>query len=365
MAFPLLIALWLIAQAAPAQTLDTVLKDGIVRGGGGGGSKNRTAPAPGTTAAASIHEDPQGFRVALPEGWRVLKLERGQVAMTSPDQAEFTVVVPIVSRGRDCASELRAALAGGWAVFPKPGAVTVSQAGRGLALAGFEFRGGQSRGALLCAETGQRSAMIYGLAAPAPVFEGRRKALLAILRSFRYQNMPAGGAAGQPQQTVAPMALETWQEQTESAFTAQKPSGWRPTGGVLRISNGDVRVGVGLASPDGRSSFTIGDVRLNKCLIPGTSFRPPGPPGAGVDWCPYRNGEQVAEMYVQRMAAEWRVEGLRITGRRPRPDLTDPANQAVARMGGANYRYSYGEVSFSGTRGGETVLIRTRGDAAH
>ncbi|MFN7924929.1 MAG: hypothetical protein U0Q16_32830 [Bryobacteraceae bacterium] len=331
---------------ASAQTLGSVLKDGIVLGGKSS-SPRPAADAPGVTV--SVHRDPAGFRVALPAGWTVEKAERGQVSMVAADRSEFVSIVPVLARDGDCGSVLRGAFANRWGMFPGAGNVNVTASGRGLAVANFGFRNGQSRGAALCAETSRRTAMVYAVAAPAQQFAASKPKLLAVLRSFRYEAAPraqntAGVAAPAPA-----VAMEPFREPSEGAYTAEKPAGWRVEGGVLRISNNDVRNGHRLISPDGGAAIILGDVRLNSCLIPGQNTFGVQQPMQGMDWCPFRQAEQVAEEYVQRIAAEWRIQGARVISRRPRPDLV-PKIQLPA-----GFRYLCGEAVFEGTRGGQPV----------
>jgi hypothetical protein len=208
----------------------------------------------------------------------------------------------------------------------------------------------------MCAETGQRSAMFYAIAAPGAQFGTDREGMLWILRSFRY-----GGGEEPKRSAVAAMKLEEWREPSESAFVAAKPAGWRADGGVVRISNSDIRTGFRLSSPDGTSGLIIGDVRLNKCIILGPAMRQYAnqPPGRGTDYCQYRTGEQVAETYALRaIAADWGIQGLRITGRRPRTDLTAASDRNIAGLGASNFRNAFGEVQFEGTRQGNAITGR-------
>jgi hypothetical protein len=55
------------------------------------------------------------------------------------------------------------------------------------------------------------------------------------------------------------------------------------------------------------------------------------------------------------VANELGVQGLRITGRRARPDLTAAADRLAGSAGPSNFRNATGEVTFAGTRGGVQV----------
>ncbi|MCW5983053.1 MAG: hypothetical protein KIT09_33500 [Bryobacteraceae bacterium] len=304
---------------------------------------------------ATQHQDPDGFRLQLPSGWKVRKYSGGQIVAAAPDPAEWVLIAPVLPRTRACAVSLESNLGGGWQAYPGVKNLNVRAVRPGLALADFHFHDGQSRGAVLCAETGPRTGMLYGMAAPAGRFPAARDRMLAVLRSFQY-----GGAA--PANAAAPagaaLPMEPWRDPTESALSALKPAGWRVEGGVVRISNTDVRTGFRLTSTDGRSAFILGDARLNSCMVPGPNMMQytNQAPAAGKDWCPYRTGEQVAEMYAQRiLASDLGIQGLRITGRRPRPDLTAAADRLASIAGPSSFRNATGEVTFEGNRGGLAV----------
>jgi len=303
----------------------------------------------------AVYQDPGGFQLSLPPGWTAKKFNAGEVRASAPNPAEWVMIAPLLAQTEPCAISLRKNLSSGWVAFPNVKDLNVRVVRPGLALADFYFQNGQSRGAVLCADTGARSGMLYCLAAPAAQFATERNTLLAILRSFQY----GGGSstAARPSSTAS-LPLEPWREASEGAFVSVKPAGWRVEGGVVRVSNNDVRSGFRLTSPDARSSIVLGDARLNGCTVPGPNGRQfmNQSPGAGKEWCPYRTGEQVAEGYVQRVVAgELGVQGLRITSRRPRPDLTAAADRLASIGGPSKFRNATGEVTFAGTRGGVPV----------
>jgi hypothetical protein len=306
---------------------------------------------------AAPYRDPDGFALELPAGWRVNKFGEGGVVVVSPDPSRFAMILPVLGRNGDCAATLRQALTSGWNAFPGIADLQLQAAGPRSAVAGFSVRQRQGRGALLCAETGPRSAMFYGISAPAAQYGAERTRLVAILKSFRY----TGRAA--PASAEATMPMEPWREPTEGAYQSVKPAGWQVGGGVRRISNNDVRVGVQLLSPDRTAAIFLGDTRLNKCFVPGTFSSQYGsaPLGVGVERCPYRDGVQLAEFYAARaLASDWRLEGIQFVDRRPRPDLNQLSTQASATLGQMGMNQSYGEVRFTAARGGvrmEGVVI--------
>jgi len=306
-------------------------------------------------AQTGLHRDPEGFSLQLPAGWNVRKSGAGQVTATSADGGQFIHIAPLLGRSASCVDTLRGRLMQGWALFPAAAPAAPQPAGRGLAVADVRFRSGQSRGAILCAETGPRSGMLYAFASPVDRFLPDRPSLIAILRSFRYE----GSGGGSPAASALPM--EPWREASENAFTSVKPAGWQVQGGIMRISNMDVRSGYRLVRPDGRAAMIIGDVRLNKCTIPAQQTIM-APLGQGNDWCPYRDGVQVAEFYAQNaIAQDWGVQNLRVVERRPRPDLSAQADQQIAAYNSLGFRHNYGDLILEGVRQGQPLTIRISG----
>lgn len=309
-----------------------------------------------TLACAAVHQDANGFRVEVPAGWSVHALGEGRMVVSSPNPWKFVTVAPVLGRSADCSTALRTTFTNGWGSFPGARNVIVRPAGRGIAVADFEFQNGQNRGAVLCAETGRNSGMFYGMAAPTAEFGAERGRLVSILRSFRYVSTATAETRRAPAPGAA-LPMEPWREASEGAFTAEKPAGWRAEGGVRRISNNDVRLGYRLIGPDGQAGIVLGDVRLGTCTVAGPGgqqFQNMGPT-AGIEWCPYRTGEQAAELYALRLLAQdWGVQGMRILSRRPRPELSQESSQAAAAYG-LKVRDSWGEVQFEGTRQGIAI----------
>jgi hypothetical protein len=314
-------------------------------------------PAAAFTLVAAVHRDPAGFSVDAPSGWTVKSFAGGHVSITEQGNEEFVMVSPVLGRGNDCRRLLEGSLSGSWATFPGVTELSIQTPARGMAVARFGYRGGAARGAVMCAATGRRSAMFYAMGAPAGRFATDRAKMVGVLRSFRYgaQGESAATGGGVAANAAPAIPMEPWLEQSEGAFQAVKPAGWRAEGGVLRNSNSDVRVGYRLARPDGQAVMFMGDTRLNNCMVPGPQYSGMGALGGGYDLCPYREGAQIAEEYLTRaVAPEWRIEGLRITERRRRPDLTETADR-VSNSAGGNARNAYGEVTFEGHRGGSAI----------
>lgn len=302
------------------------------------------------------YRDESGFSVNLPEGWQVRKHDGGAVTIYGPVPSQFVLVLPILGRTKDCATSLRMNLTGGWPVFPQVTELRIEPGNRS-AVARFLFHNGQSRGALLCAETSSRTGMIYGIAAPAAEFALAQPVMTGILKSFRY-----GAAAQAKAQPAAVLRMTMWREQNEGAFTMPIPEGWHVQGGIQRLSNTDVRGGIRVWSPDGASLVQFNDVRLDKVLVPGRMGLPQTQLGAGWRMGPHQSGLQMAEWYLRQVwASELGLSGVEIVARQDRPDLSGQADQVPLRMGVRGFQHLFGEVGFRGSRNGRPVEGRLLG----
>ncbi len=309
--------------------------------------------------------DESGFSVTIPDqGWQVNKFDGGIVSLNGPDRGKFALIIPILGRTRTCSDALRANLAGGWQAFPGVSDLQIEPGNRG-AVARFYFQQRQNRGVILCAETSARTGMMYAIASTANEFARDQPVLVGMLRSFRYGRPTGGGGAGQPGTTQAAAALPRmtkWREQTEGAFTIPIPEGWNVQGGILRISNNDVRGGIRLWSPDAASMIQFNDVRLDKVLVMGRTPMPQAPMGRGWKQGRHQSGLQLAEGYLrQTWAAELGLSGIEIVARQDRTDLSSQADQVPLRMGVRGYQHLYGELSFRATRQGRPVEGRLLG----
>lgn len=322
--------------------------------GGCSAAQRKLAEVSGDWTSA-WHEDPDGFRIRVPSGWKVQKLGNGQVAVVSSDRKSYVVVAPVVGRLDSCGSLLQGAMSNGWGAFPNATGVSVRPRNRGTALAEFTMHAGQIRGAVLCSAAGPSAAMLFGLAAPAAEFASTRPQLLSLLRSFSYATPTSPSAPSAP----AEPPLEQWRDPTESAFSVMKPAGWRAEGGITRVSNLDVRAAFRFTSPDGLSTLWIGDSRLATCMVPGPqTMQVPGTGGYG-GWCPYATGTQLGESYVQRgLPSDYGLSAVQITNRRDRSDLSQDADRLPANAGLRGVRNAFGEVDFTATRNGAPVAGR-------
>jgi hypothetical protein len=309
-----------------------------------------------TAAVSSEYRDPSGFSLQLPAGWEVRKNNHNMVIVQNPRGGEFAFVAPVLGRTADCRTMLEGNLRGGWNAFPEVGGLRIESTAHNAAVARFDFKGGASRGMVLCAATGARSAMLYALAAPAGRFAGAQPVLASVLKSFRYGE-PAPGGQAEGGQAAAPAMprMVPWREPNEAAYTLEMPEGWRVEGGIQRVSNMDIRGSLRFWSPDGQSLIQFNDTRFDKCLVPsaGTIM---APLGQGVRYCPYQTGLQIAEWYVTQVwAKEMQLENLEIAGRRELAELGRGEDLRTAQAGLPGFQHSYGEVRFRAARAGRPV----------
>ena len=295
--------------------------------------------------AARTHLDPAGFRVDLPDGWQTTTTAAGHVVFVSPNPLEYAFVQPQFDRRVDCAGLLQQTLKSPGSKFSGVEQLDIQPAGRGLAIARFLFQQRQARGAILCAETSPRSAMYYGLSAPAGQFESRRGTLMAILKSFAYAGKPAGNNGGA---LPALPTLVDWREPAEMAYTLKVPQDWRIEGGIRRLDVTHYNNGVQMTSPNRTAVIRLGDPRLTPCQVPG--------PGAmrAPQFCAYQSGAQFGNSYLRQALAQ--DFGLHITNSETfeRSDIARAA-QAIPLSLGLRVDVSSVEIRFEAQWNGAPV----------
>jgi hypothetical protein len=294
--------------------------------------------------AAVVH-DPTGFRVDLPPGWQATKSGAGHIVMAGPNPQTYAFVRPVLNRNGACDATLRQNISGATGL-------EIAPAGPRMATARFLFQGGQVRGAMLCAETSRRTAMLYGYAAPKNEFAQQAPRLMAILRSFAFEGL-ANGQGGSATAAAVPPLSVAWQEPHEMAYTLAIPQGWRAMGGVRRLDVTHYNNGVQLLSPDGGSVIRIGDQRLAQCTVPG-----PGaasmPSTGGLNYCQMQSAGQFGNSYLRMMAQDFGWRDGRVTGVQERPDLAQRA-QAVPASFGLRTGVSVAEIRFQASWNGNPV----------
>lgn len=316
----------------------------------------------GTAVAATReYRDPSGFSMQLADGWQVRTFDRGVVTINGSTPGKYVLIMPILGRTMDCATSLQKNLTSGWAAYPGASDLQIERGQRG-ATARFFFQQKQNRGVLLCAETGSRSGMMYGISGPAADFARDQPVMVAMLKSFKYGGAPSGNGGGAGGTSAGMPRMAKWREPNEGAYVMPIPEGWQAQGGIQRLSNTDVRGGVRVWSPDQSMLIQFNDVRLDKVLVMGRQQMPQAQLGRGWRIGQHQSGLQMADWYVRQIwASELGLSGLEITGRQDRPDLGAQADSIPARMGVRGYQHLFGEVAFRATRNGRPVEGRMLG----
>jgi hypothetical protein len=297
------------------------------------------------------HNDPLGFTVDHPPGWRVSADPSGLVRVASPDGAAFAVVQPfLLERPATARAWLSLSLNQFSGVFPQGRLTRIEQRpGRSdEVVATVVYAGGQA--SVLCALAG-RAGMFYAIAAPQAQFPARRAELVRVLASFRY-TQPA--AAARPASGPR-LDYVRWQDPKENAFSIEVPRGWSVTGGMFRFAPVDARGAVELTSPDGQIRITSGDAEIPTHTVPTqtlamTGFREGSwySPGYGVRMMVrrYVPGVNYASEYVQRKIGAG-CPGVRILDARDRPDLARQLGQVYSQSGLVSQQLSVGEAAFT------------------
>jgi hypothetical protein len=161
------------------------------------------------------------------------------------------------------------------------------------------------------------------------------------------------------------LTFERFVDPRENAFSAEVPKGWKHSGGLFRFAPVDPRGALDSTSPAGDIRVSCGDADLPPFTLPNQMLAMTGyregswySPGYGVRMLVrrYQPGAAFAEDYVRaKLAPQIGCSGLTITGRAPRPDLTQSINALYAQLGamGQSVREDAGEVWFACTRNGQ------------
>jgi len=392
---PLAITLALLSIPASAQSLGSVLKDGVVApkkqtppqsppqtpptsapqhtqppAHQGRTAQPPTAPAP---PAAPTPNQGQGYRMNLPPGWQSQITRGSSVVARSGDSASLVMVAPFTAPPNTSAAEyMRRYGALALRSFLPEAAVTAvqpSRIGQSGALSSVQFRGpaGPGRASVLCFTQGGVGTL-YVIAAPAAQYDQQRTRLVAILRSFSFTGAgPAEHTQGAARPAAAPPSLSftRFQDPNEQSFTVDVPAGWNVRGGTVRKSTVDVRSYLRLTSPDGAIVIASGDPELGGFVVPTPPVYGMGGlvegkpyPGGGAMVMRYLPGPVFARNYVGTMARLTGASNVQLRDVRERTDLSSRVS------GVAQQTITAGEASFSCVRNGREsagyVLAGTR-----
>lgn len=220
----------------------------------------------------TIHRDPLGFSVELPTDWEV-RNESGRVTVAGPNMERVTIM-PLRVEGQLDARRAQSMLVGlsgqlwprqrwsmprsGWQFGPN-----------GVRAVGADESALRETTALWWANTPQGATLFfYGVAGQPARFQSLEPVFARILSSFRVTQASGGGQGGRGSDPLAGLQFQTWQDPTESAFSAEIPAGWRVSGGIRRTGSVGRRDEIVAQSPDGQF------VRTNDASLPTQIIEP-------------------------------------------------------------------------------------------
>jgi len=219
------------------------------------------------------HQDPAGFSVEVPRGWRVGS-EGGRVTAAGPN-AERVTIYPLRVEGRLDPGRARGVLVSLSTQFWPRQRWNMPSDGwqfgaNGVRAVGADESRVREMTALWWANTGQgATGFFYAVAAPPARFAATEAAFAHILGSFRVTQADGGGGGGggggRPgaSDPLGGIQFRRWVDPTETAYSAEVPAGWRVSGGIKRFGTGTGRVSETVAqSPDGQVTVRSGDVRI-------------------------------------------------------------------------------------------------------
>lgn len=310
-------------------------------------------------AGWNTHQDPRGFSIHLPRGWKASVADSGRIDLTSAANEQI-VIWPVFlqtqvsdaiasSALRSLASKIRPDVT--WQSFaPTQGNTRrmLGQSGQLQAMALFTWAN-NPKGA---------TGYVYTVTAPAAQYQKDAAMYAQILQSFRLTGTTKDKTPTQPALTYVP-----WQDPRENAFSLEVPSNWRVEGGTYRYAAMDARFALIAQSPDNQIRITSGDAELPYYALPTDADRFIGNTSGTVDllgyqavFRPYLGGENFALDYVQNKVARG-LSDLRFTRVQPRPDLAQAISAIYVRYEqmGLRIKYEAGEVAFTCRSGNQPL----------
>jgi len=322
-------------------------------------SESKENQAGGTKAPPGwvAHQDPQGFSVRFPRGWKVHAQTSGRVELRGLSGEEL-IIWPVIHRGslemanasealrRVAATKLWPAAA--WERPQPAGATTVRMRGR---------FGDRATVAVFTWVTSPKGSggYIYAITAPESSYRQAEDTFAQILQSFRIIGAPSEAS---PVEQKLSLDYVKWRDPRENAFSLDVPRGWSVNGGLFRFSVIDVRGAVEMISPGGQIRITTGDAEIPTFMEPfsylginypeGTWYQA----GYGNNYYirRYVAGTAFVMEYVQAKVARGCSNVIFIkNATRDREDAARAINIIVAQWAssGIHARMTAGEVAFS------------------
>lgn len=322
----------------------------------------RAAPAPSMPGFVN-HQDPAGFTVQRPDGWRVTAPSLSEISIAGPDGGSAALIRARVVRG-DLQRYLAENYLGSEAGIGNARMLDVSSDGPNVARGMFEFRKGNvtKRVSVVAVRQGE-IATLFAAMAPAESFAAELPRLIRILESFRFVPPDSGPAGRSGRAPSAPaMQFVQWVDPNEQAFSFEVPAGWQPQGGLLRRADG-VRVAWQITSPDGAAFLFGGDQKVPSYFVFPTQIAlslgnregyPTGP--GGPIMLRFQEAQSMAQTLLQQ-----RFGQVQVTAARPRPDLLEVIRRSPV-LSGSLSRMSAAELEFKLPDGRiGTIMLTTQG----
>ena len=273
-------------------------------------------------AGWSQHDDPAGFTLLMPAGWRVQVGSPGEIVVSEPNGSAAALVrARIVPARGDLAQWLQQHYAATEPGLHNVHMLKVEGRGPQVAHAAFDYGGNlfQGRASVIAVRHGDMATLFVAAAARAE-FAQRLPDLTRILDSLRFGTADAAKATA-PQRPRDDLQYTRWVDPIEAAFSADLPAGWRTEGG-LRRSTWNVRLVINSTSPDGSMQLFSGDATVPRIFIQ---------PNATIRSLSHAEGQYTGPdgqmILAFQRAADFGANlvrsrfGAQVTGTRPRPDL--------------------------------------------
>ena len=216
-----------------------------------------TASGSGSNAGGSgwtRHDDPSGFSLELPSGWRASKTgETGLVQVVGTGGERVDIQPFFTSRSLDAGTSrpLLASLGSKVRPHARWEQAAAAAAGGATRMAGTD--GSDRLVAVLAWTVSPRGTAgdVYVAGTAAKRFSGEVASLARVMQSFRLRGPPADASA-RPR-------YATFTDPVERAFSMEVPEGWKVQGGTKRPSTAAVQGSVQATSPDGAIVVYAGD----------------------------------------------------------------------------------------------------------
>lgn len=303
------------------------------------------------------HNDPAGFSIQVPRGWRVgADGELGRVVIQGI-AGERVEALPIFLQ--TSALDRRSATGILQQIARKLWPDTVWEPpqlmGRSLNQRGRSGNN-MAMSILTWISTPKGTAgYVFFLSAPEARYRQELETFARILETFS-----AFGPAEGEQASAPSLSFTRWQDPHENAFTVEVPDQWRVQGGLFRFTSIDVRSAVEAISPDGQVRVTLGDAEVPTFTVPNQMLANLGfregswySPGYNEKFLVrrYLPGQAFAKDYVTSQLSKV-CSAPQILEERDRRDVSQSLNATYARSG-LPVRVDAGEVTFTCQQAGQ------------